>query len=399
MAGDVGPQQQHVVSLRCMVVGEILIYKEMDTTAPFTVLSDELRGGTLVKWLVRDGAQVKEDQPLLEYHAKVVTPGARPVVMQLRAPVMGVVSIPARPATGVAAAQPLSKVDVLATIRVCLHSMLFSGSLCAICASDVSKLPRRTRAFLDERHLNKRTELSTPQHPLGTAAAAAAPLQSRVPSAPSALAHNYAGMENFKVQHGFEISLSGDHVAATDTAQATRLRNARRLCLILDLDHTLVHATNDPRAARVYAAAASTTAGTREPPSSSATAAAVVSSTSELSGPRVYDTPGKSSHAAAAAAADCVLPGGPTPVEIHCFVDEMSSYYVKLRPGVHEFLAQASTMYELQVDTAGTRAYAQRVRACVLAYFSAAAQRLFLCASTLSLSLSLSLSTRSLSPQ
>ena len=42
-------------------------------------------------------------------------------------------------------------------------------------------------------------------------------------------------------------------------------------------------------------------------------------------------------------------------------VDPLFTYRVKLRPRVREFLAAAAEMYELGVDTAGTRAYAQAV--------------------------------------
>ena len=305
-------------------------------SAPYRLESAELKGGALVRWLVGNGAAVREDQVIAEYHARALEAKARPVVMQLRAPVQGTLAISAGP--GAAHTASLAPPTALATISVCTHSMLFSGSLCAICGGDVSKLPRRTRVFLEEHAAAvKRSNLrgtAAMTAPNGSASVAAAngayrgaPAQAGAGGSPSSAAAapggshgsnsgvgggSGGGMERYRVQHGFEISLSDAHVAASDAAQAARLRASRRLCLILDLDHTLVHATNDPRAAAVMAAAAAST------------------------------------------------PDAPAD-DIHFFQDEAFTYYVKLRRGAREFLARAAELYELQVDTAGTRAYAQRV--------------------------------------
>lgn len=47
--------------------------------------------------------------------------------------------------------------------------------------------------------------------------------------------------------------------------------------------------------------------------------------------------------------------------EIFTFSDAMHTITVKLRPGVRQFLARMAELFELQVDTKGTRAYAARI--------------------------------------
>lgn len=90
-----------------------------------------------------------------------------------------------------------------------------------------------------------------------------------------------------------------------------RLRTARKLTLVLDLDHTLLHATQDSRAS------------------------ALVDHHPLL----------------------CGMKGS----EIFSFSDAMHTITVKLRPGVRQFLARMANLFELQVDTKGTRAYAARI--------------------------------------
>ena len=301
-----------------------------------------LGGGTLLRWLVKDSDSVKEDQVVAMYTAPAKMPGARPTQQQLRAPVSGKLVL-----VGIDTASNC------AIVRVCTHPMLFSSVLCAVCGVDVSKLPRRTRAFLEEQRAASGTSTRATDAPrataqTGTTRSAAtgtsidptidvdasmtwwpAPAVDTLGAADSSSssAAVIPGMTRFQVQHGFEISLTDAHAEASDAAYADRLRASHKLSLILDLDHTLIHAT----------AAASMTSAE---PAAAGTASAGSDSAESL-------TVG----AAATVAND-----------VFTLSDPMFTYRVKLRPGVRAFLAAAAELFELGVDTAGTRAYALAVR-------------------------------------
>lgn len=318
-------------------------------TCDAPIEASSLGGGKLLRWLVTDGASVREDQPIAEYSAAQIVVGARPRVHQLRAPVTGTLAVSSPPAAGA----------VLAVVRVCTHPMLFSGALCAVCGTDVTRLPRRTRALLEERHAGAgRTGVSAAGRapsPLAAVAAAAAaasgdahgppatwwPPAAGDPRGPGGeplppAAVPLPGMTRFHVQHGFEIALTDAHAEAADVAFAARLRASRKLSLILDLDHTLIHATYDAR-----------TAGAAAPGDTARTAPAGA---------------GDAVPATDAAAVTMSSVGGGGDSDFATIVDPLFTYRVKLRPHVREFLAAAADMYELGVDTAGTRAYAQAVR-------------------------------------
>ncbi|CAM9740263.1 unnamed protein product, partial [Ectocarpus sp. 13 AM-2016] len=85
-----------------------------------------------------------------------------------------------------------------------------------------------------------------------------------------------------------------------------RLLNSKKLSLVLDLDNTLLHCSDHPDAGRV------------------------------------------------------VVPGVDG---IHALrlPDQQREYYIKLRPGLRRFLAQAATMFEMTIYTAGTSQYADAV--------------------------------------
>ena len=177
-------------------------------------------------------------------------------------------------------------------------------------------------------------------------------------------------MTQVRVQHGFELTVSAAHASDADSAILERLRARRKLCLVLDLDHTLVHATGDERAAE-YAAAAAGRAAVPEarlaPLVSEATSAsestiAALSSQAQLPGSdsspsAPHEMPAQDvSRVDAAAAASLVG-------EVFSWRDGPYAYSIKKRPFLREFLEAASDLFELQVDTAGTRAYANMILA------------------------------------
>ena len=87
---------------------------------------------------------------------------------------------------------------------------------------------------------------------------------------------------------------------------ASRLLKARKLALVLDIDMTLLHATNDARAPAF----------------------------ARKRGAKVYPFQ---------------LPGDP------------GYHYVKLRPGLAEFLRECHTRYTLYIYTHGVRSYAEKI--------------------------------------
>jgi RNA polymerase II subunit A-like phosphatase len=63
------------------------------------------------------------------------------------------------------------------------------------------------------------------------------------PNNTSSLTH-----DSLTVSGGITVSISSDYAASIASQTLSALRKARKLQLVLDLDHTLVHATADPRA-------------------------------------------------------------------------------------------------------------------------------------------------------
>lgn len=47
--------------------------------------------------------------------------------------------------------------------------------------------------------------------------------------------------------------------------------------------------------------------------------------------------------------------------ELFCYKLGDRTFYTKLRPGVHDFLEEMHTAFELQVYTMGSRAYAEEI--------------------------------------
>ncbi|CAH0026071.1 unnamed protein product [Clonostachys rhizophaga] len=119
-------------------------------------------------------------------------------------------------------------------------------------------------------------------------------------------------------QTGLMVSESVAMKAENDTQK--RLLRQRKLSLVVDLDQTIIHACIEPTVGEWM----------RDPSNPNHNAVKDVKSF-QLSddGPRSYVT-------------GC-------------------TYYIKLRPGLEEFLQEISTMYELHVYTMGTRAYAQNI--------------------------------------
>lgn len=119
-------------------------------------------------------------------------------------------------------------------------------------------------------------------------------------------------------QTGLMVSESVAMKAEHDAQK--RLLRQRKLSLVVDLDQTIIHACIDPTVGEWQA------------------------------------DPENPNHGAVKDVKSFQLSDdGPRHVTTGC------TYYIKLRPGLQEFLEEISSMYELHVYTMGTRAYAQNI--------------------------------------
>ena len=132
------------------------------------------------------------------------------------------------------------------------------------------------------------------------------------------------------VSGGVTMTISQRESESMALLDSGRLFRQKRLSLVLDLDHTLVHATADTRA-RQYL----------DPAHPLATVAGDVRT---ISLP-IFE------------GADAAKKANIDPR--HKFM--RSQHFVKLRPHVKEFLECLHTMYEISVYTAGTRQYAEEI--------------------------------------
>ena len=116
---------------------------------------------------------------------------------------------------------------------------------------------------------------------------------------------------------GWTVDISESEGKRMAEQDAERLRGQRKLSLVLDLDHTLVHATNDGRA-QTY----------------------------------LQDRDDVRSLVLPMMTGEQQRPGAP---------HRWMQHFVKLRPHLKEFLETALSLYEVGVYTAGTREYAEEI--------------------------------------
>jgi len=112
---------------------------------------------------------------------------------------------------------------------------------------------------------------------------------------------------------GQTMSISKKEGKSIASQDASRLRKLKKLSLVLDLDHTLLHATGDPRAQKLL---------------------------------------GRNDVRSIALATNQRTAAGRA---------IMARHFVKLRPGVKTFIENAMSSYEIGVYTAGTREYAEQI--------------------------------------
>lgn len=129
-------------------------------------------------------------------------------------------------------------------------------------------------------------------------------------------------IENRVPVYSDAITFTEDEAKSAATHSRRNLLRTRRLSLVLDLDHTLVHASNDPRAAAI-----------REfsPPDV------------DIGSIKSFSLgPSNSSSKSRTSASHCTM-------------------HVKLRPHLREFLQRVSKHFELSIYTMGIRSYAEQI--------------------------------------
>lgn len=230
---------------------------------PMRVLADA-EGWRLEEWLVKPRTPVYRNQRVAVL--KSLTSGA---VDHALAPRKGTFLSADVPEGSV-----VEKPDtMIAQIEFCPHSVVFRG-VCAICGEEAE-----------------------PAH----FAESSSREESRLPVAYNATS----------------LSITRAEAASVSSSTAKRLFEAKRLSLVLDLDHTLVHATDDLRANAVFH---------HSPPGS------------DLSSVSMFNLAPHSESSGATA-----------------------RMYLKLRPNLHQFLTRVATRFELHIYTMGSRVYADRV--------------------------------------
>ncbi|PGH35203.1 RNA polymerase II subunit A domain phosphatase [[Emmonsia] crescens] len=120
------------------------------------------------------------------------------------------------------------------------------------------------------------------------------------------------------VHDNTSLTVSENEATRVEEDAKRRLLSSRRLSLVVDLDQTIIHATVDPTVAEWQ-----------------------------------QDKDNPNHEAVKDVRAFQLVDDGPGMKG--CW------YYIKLRPGLEEFLQEISTLYELHIYTMGTRAYAQHI--------------------------------------
>lgn len=229
---------------------------------PLRVIADS-GGWCLTKWLVEPGGSVYRNQRLA-----VLNSTESGAVDHALAPNAGTLS-KCLLAEGAIVESPNSPI---AEVQFCPHSVVFRG-LCAVCGEEAE-----------------------PAHFAETPSIA----ENRLP-----VAYNSGS-----------LSVTRAEAESISSATARRLFESNRLSLVLDLDHTLVHATDDPRAGAI-----------------------------------LYHSPEDADKSSVAS-----FTLGPT------FDSRTAAFmHVKLRPNVMKFLDRVSKKFELHIYTMGSRPYADQI--------------------------------------
>lgn len=185
-------------------------------------------------------------------------------------------------------------------------------------------------------------------------------------------------MTKMTVSGGVTIAISKSEAKNISEVSSRKLREERKLCLVLDLDHTLLHATDDYRAGRFVADMVF--AGEKD----SDEKEDEDDKTSQACKPKTRPNPEKREDVRS-----ILLPVELPPLQQQLYVQQklqqqnleetkfclsplpqqmqganpciIMRHFIKLRPHLKEFFSQIQSTYQLSVYTAGTRSYAEQV--------------------------------------
>eukprot|EP01082_Thalassiosira_pseudonana_P007970 g6729.t1 g6729 contig23:1104868-1108098(-) len=212
-------------------------------------------------------------------------------------------------------------------------------------------------------------------------------------SAASESTNNYASnttdpkMTQMTVSGGITLTISEAEAKSISEASSKKLREKKQLCLVLDLDHTLLHATDDYRAGRFVADEIliddATTAGGGDAKQNNAIRSKTAPNPQKREDVRSILLP-------------VDLPPAQYQQYMHQKIQEQQyqlsqmqvalpllpaqkpnspvilRHYVKLRPHLKDFFTQIQDTYKLSVYTAGTRAYAEQIAVMICRHLAGA---------------------------
>lgn len=293
-------------------------------------------------WHVTDGAEVHKGQRVVTFRndetaavEHALTPGSGRVVER-----------------SIDVGGQVGEQDVVGYIEECTHPVIFGG-VCAVCGSDVSTV-------------------------------------------------HFGEVGRSKEEDRMKVAYAGEGLRITrneaevmETRNAKRLYSEKRLSLVLDLDHTLVHATDDPRANAIFRLKEAIreddvnrriTRSKKQPDSGRQKLSKAHDKREEMetySRSREKVRPGKDGcdpkseksevreqKNSASSTVDEAVHLGKSFDTIIPVLDSIHKFslpncpqpmYVKLRPGLRDFLRKCSQLFELHIYTMGTSSYAAKI--------------------------------------
>mmetsp|Transcript_6008 Transcript_6008/g.12207 ORF Transcript_6008/g.12207 Transcript_6008/m.12207 type:complete len:360 (+) Transcript_6008:574-1653(+) len=252
-------------------------------------------GGSVRRWRVEVGQDVEIGDVMAECLCKSPD-GANDRIVDLQAPLDGTIleiffpaGAPVTPTETIQDGESAVRQEMPALLRMsyCEHPIVIGGGLCGLCG--------RTPSLINKTALGEASGVLVENQRAEEGISASMTLN---------------------VDGGNKILVSQDEAEGDHMRTLKRLINSQKLLLVLDIDHTMLHATDDARAPAFV---------------------------------KSKGLPDKLLHRFMLDMSKEGVPGG------------AREHFVMLRPGLEDWLKQVSKMYELYIYTAGTRLYAEAV--------------------------------------
>jgi hypothetical protein len=180
------------------------------------------------------------------------------------------------------------------------------------------------------------------------------------------------------VSGGITLTISSSEAKSIAEQDAKKLKESKQLCLVLDLDHTLLHATDDVRAGRFVADEVYVSTDVAAASGIDNTTTKEAEGSNNEAHAKTKPNPQKRTDVRS-----ILLPFDLPPAQYHTYLQRQQHqhsqypalqnlvmppipsqklrHFVKLRPHLKEFFEAIQSTYKLSVYTAGTRAYAERI--------------------------------------